>query len=167
MIAIELTGTLINYYFHCKRQCWLSANRIDMEDESQEVHIGKALHEIRLDGKKNTEITIEHIKIDRLTDEYLVEIKKSDADMEASKWQVLYYLKKLREKGIERKGKLELIEKNKVQRKTFYYELDDDSEKELEEVEKSILELIQEKTPPNVIEDKKCKKCAYYAYCYL
>lgn len=138
-----------------------------MEDESQEVHIGKALHEIKLDGKKNTEIAIEHIRIDQLTDEYMIEIKKSDADLEASKWQVLYYLKKLREKGIDRKGKLELIEKNKVNRKTFYYELDLDRERELEEVEKSILSLIHESKPPDVIEDKKCKKCSYYAYCYL
>ncbi|WP_457560902.1 Dna2/Cas4 domain-containing protein, partial [Caminibacter sp.] len=27
----RINGTLINYYFHCKRQCWLSANYISME----------------------------------------------------------------------------------------------------------------------------------------
>lgn len=34
---------------------------------------------------ENTEIQLENIRLDRLTKEYLTEIKKSDADPEASK----------------------------------------------------------------------------------
>jgi len=73
----NITGTLINYYFHCKTQCWLFANKINLEDNSEDVRIGKVLHEINEEKSDNTEIEIENIKIDKLTKDYLVEVKKS------------------------------------------------------------------------------------------
>ena len=95
-----VNGTLINYYFHCKRQCYLHGNRINLEDNSERVNIGKAIHEERSSNSDNTELEIDNIKIDKITKEYLIEVKKSDADVEASKWQLLYYLKVLKSKGI-------------------------------------------------------------------
>ena len=35
----NLTGTIINYFYHCKRQCWLFANKINLEDNSELVKI--------------------------------------------------------------------------------------------------------------------------------
>jgi len=84
-----------------------------MEDNSEQVKIGKAIHEERAENKNNTEIAIDNIRLDKLTKEYLTEVKKSDADAEAAKWQLLYYLKVLKTKGVIRKGKLEFAEKNK------------------------------------------------------
>ncbi|AJA48710.1 CRISPR-associated exonuclease, Cas4 family [Clostridium pasteurianum DSM 525 = ATCC 6013] len=164
---MKITGTIINYYFHCKRQCWLHANRINLEDNSEEVRIGKVLHELKAEGKKNTEISIDNIKIDKITEDYLVEIKKSDADSEAVKWQVLLYLKKLREKGIERKGKIEFIEKNKQDKKIIYIELTDKNEKNLNDFLYNIEQFLIEEEPPAVELKPKCKKCAYYEYCFI
>ena len=42
---MKVNGTLINYYFHCKRQCYLHGNRLNLEDNSELVKIGKAIHE--------------------------------------------------------------------------------------------------------------------------
>lgn len=39
---MNITGTLVNYYIHCKRQCYLMGNKINLEDNSQNVMIGKA-----------------------------------------------------------------------------------------------------------------------------
>lgn len=163
---MEINGTLMNYYMHCKRQCYLHGNRINLEDNSEEVKIGKALHEAK-ENDKNTEITIENIKIDKLTKEYLTEVKKSDADPEAAKWQLLFYLKVLKEKGIERKGKLEFIEKNRKDKKTVILELDDEIEKQLYEYEEEIKQLLLQEEVPPVLNKPKCKKCAYYEYCYI
>ncbi|MDT2266256.1 Dna2/Cas4 domain-containing protein [Paenibacillus larvae] len=96
---MKITGTVVNYYVHCRRQCWLVAHGMNFEDDSEDVRIGRVQHEIRSEGKKNTEIAIEGIKVDKLTDQYVVEVKKSDADVEATKWQTLYYLYVLRQKG--------------------------------------------------------------------
>lgn len=164
---MKVNGTLINYYFHCKRQCWLHGNRLNLEDNSEVVKIGKAIHEEKAEQGKNTELTIDNVKIDKLTNEYLVEVKKSDADVEASKWQLLLYLKVLKGKGIDRKGKLEFVEKNKSKNKTLYVELDEESEIKLDNVVKSIEDLINMEEIPSAINKPTCKKCAYYEYCYI
>lgn len=164
---MRVNGTLINYFFHCKRQCWLHANRLNLEDNSEIVKIGKAIHEEREEKGKNTELSIENIKIDKLTAEYLIEVKKSDADVEASKWQLILYLKILKDKGIERKGKLEFVEKNKSKNKVIYVELNDELIKQLDGIVKEIEMLVEIDSIPNSINKPTCKKCAYYEYCYI
>ena len=164
---MRINGTLINYYFHCKRQCYLHGNRLNLEDNSEEVKIGKAIHEEKAEGKENTEIAIDNIRLDKLTKEYLTEVKKSDADVEASKWQLLYYLSVLKSKGIIRKGKLEFVEKNKKDKKTIIIELTDETENELKVYIEEIVNLLNEEKPPECINKNTCKKCAYYEYCYV
>lgn len=164
---MRVNGTLINYYFHCKRQCYLHGNRLNLEDNSENVKIGKAIHEERSERGKNTEITIDNIKLDKLTTEYLVEVKKSDADVKAATWQLMYYLKVLKSKGIERKGKLEFIEKNKSDKKIIIIELDEENEIRLDKYVKEIEELIINDKIPETLNKGKCKKCAYYEYCYI
>ncbi|GAA0725846.1 CRISPR-associated protein Cas4 [Clostridium malenominatum] len=163
---MKVNGTLMNYYFHCKRQCWLHGNRINLEDNSEDVKIGKAIHEVKSEKNKETEISIDNIKIDKLTKEYLTEVKKSDADIESAKWQLLLYLKVLRDKGIERKGKLEFVEKNKS-KSTIIIELDDEKLLKVEEITKAIENLLLQEYAPEVINEPKCKKCAYFEYCYI
>ena len=139
---MNINGTIINYYFHCKRQCYLHGNRLNMEDNSEQVKIGKAIHEERAENKNNTEIAIDNIRLDKLTKEYLTEVKKSDADAEAAKWQLLYYLKVLKTKGVIRKGKLEFAEKNKKDKKIIIIELTDEVEKELDKYIDEIEQLL-------------------------
>lgn len=163
----KITGTLINYYFHCQTQCWLHANRINLEDNSEDVRIGKVLHEINEAKGKKTEISIDNVKIDKLTKEYLVEVKKSDSDPEAVKWQVLLYLFKLKAKGVIKKGKIEYIETKKQKNKIDYIELTEENEKELQIVLENIQNLIDQKSAPSPKFENKCKKCAYFEYCFI
>lgn len=138
-----------------------------MEDNSEDVRIGKVLHELKAEGKNNTEIAIDNIKIDKLDDIYLVEIKKSDTDLRAVEWQTLFYLEKLKEKGIKRKGKIEIIEKKNSSKKMHYIDLNEDKEKELQKILLEIENLINKERPPEAILKRGCKKCAYYEYCFL
>jgi CRISPR-associated exonuclease Cas4 len=163
---MKINGTLVNYYIHCPRQCYLHAQRINLENNSKDVQIGKALHEIKYKNDDNAELAIENIKIDKLTKEFLVETKKSDSDIEACKWQVIFYLYKLKQKGIERKGKIEFIQKNK-EKQTMIIILDENLEIELMKKIKDIEILVNNNKVPEVINQKKCKKCAYFEYCYI
>lgn len=70
-----MNGTLVNYYFHCKRQCYLFGNGLNMENNSEDVHIGREIHRQKEETQKNTEISIHHIRLDKLTKEYLTEVK--------------------------------------------------------------------------------------------
>jgi len=164
---LDITGTLINYYFHCKTQAWLHANRINLEDNSEDVRIGRVLHEINAQESPNSEISIDNIKIDKLTKDYLVEVKKSDSDPKAVKWQVLLYLYRLKLKGIVKKGKIEFIEKKKQNKKIHFVELDEENEKELLQVLAEIEKLIDLPKPPKPKFERHCKKCAYYEYCFI
>ena len=49
-VHMKVNGTLMNYYFHCKRQCYLHGNRMNLEDNSENVQIGKAIHEEKVRG---------------------------------------------------------------------------------------------------------------------
>lgn len=164
---MKINGTIVNYYFHCKRQCYLHGNHLNLEDNSEIVQIGKALHDEKAKESKNTELSIENIKIDKLTKEYLIEIKKSDADLVASRWQLLFYLKKLKEKGIQRKGKLEIIEKKKSNKKVEIVELTSEAEESLNQYLVDIDKLLAQDVIPQVLNKTSCKNCAYYEYCYI
>ena len=164
---MNVNGTLVNYYFHCKRQCYLLGNKLDLEDNSELVKIGKALHEEKAMDKKNVEIAVENIRLDKLTKEYLTEIKKSDADTEAARWQLIYYLMVLKEKGVKRKGRLQFIEKNKKDKKTEIIELIPELEEKMKEYVVEIKDLLLQDKPPECIHKPMCKKCAYYEYCYI
>jgi CRISPR-associated exonuclease Cas4 len=163
---IKITGTIINYYFHCKTQCWLSANRLNLEDNSEDVHIGRVLHDINEEKSKHAEIALGNVKIDKITDDYVVEFKKSDSDPEAAKWQLLLELFTLKQKGIEKKGRLKYAEKNK-QTKAEVVVLDDTCEAKLLNIFEEINALVEKSTPPSPIFMSKCKKCAYYEYCFI
>lgn len=165
---MKITGTIINYYFHCKRQCYLFAKRINLEDNSEDVRMGKVLHEIRAKDNKNSEIKYENIVLDKVTSKYVEEYKKSDADPEAAKMQLLFYLKQLEDKGITKEGKLIYNEKNnKKGKKIEIVKLDERNIKKLDNCIKEIEELLKQDNVPDIEKDKKCKKCAYYEYCYL
>jgi len=164
---VTTNGTIISYYFICKTKLWLYANRINLEDNSEDVRIGRVLHEINEEQSKNAEISIDNVKIDKITKDYLVEVKKSDSDPEAVKWQVLLYLYIIKQKGIEKRGKIEFIEKNKQDKKVHYVDLTDENEKELLQVLEQIQTLINRPTPPPPKLESKCKKCAYYEYCFI
>ena len=56
---MNINGSLINTYFVCKRKAWLFYNKIGLENNSENVKIGKFYHnqtdknEFPIDGYKN------------------------------------------------------------------------------------------------------------------
>lgn len=163
---MKITGTMINYYFHCKRQCYLFANRLNMEDNSEDVRIGRVLHEIKAKDEKNTEIKFENMVLDKMTQKNIEEFKKSDADIKASRMQLLFYLKNLEEKGVQKEGKLVCMEKNK-QEKVEKVVLNDETRKELENCIDEINKLVNQDEVPKLEKRNTCSRCAYYEYCYI
>ena len=97
----KVTGTMVYYYFVCKRKLWYFSNEINMESENESVILGKLLDEgsFKRDEK--------HINIDDTINidfirEYkeLHEVKKSKAIEEAGVWQTKYYLYYLKQRGV-------------------------------------------------------------------
>ena len=98
----EITGVMFYYYYVCKRKLWYFYHEITMEQNSENVLIGKLLDEesySRNDKHINIDnvINIDYIK----SDEVLHEIKKSRKIEEASIMQVKYYLYYLKKRGVK------------------------------------------------------------------
>lgn len=160
-----MRGSVINSYFYCKRKSWMLFNRIGLENNSDDVEIGKALHKIK--EKKDSEISIDDIKIDSITNNHLIEIKKSDSDIDGALWQLKYYLYVLNKKGIYKKGKIQIIEKNNV-KKDIIVEFNEQIKEEVEEMILEVEKNVKKEEIPEILKDtSKCKKCAYYDYCFI
>lgn len=162
-----MKGTLINYYLHCKRQCYLHAHNIKCEDNSELVKIGKYLHDersktVEKSKAEKSEILLGSIKIDSIEGDYVVEYKKKNSDEKAAKAQLLFYLYTLKQKGIIKKG----ILKFKESRDDILVELTEENENYIRDLIQKVEKVISSDKIPDVLNKPKCKKCAYYDYCY-
>lgn len=165
LLSNNTTGTLIAYYLICQRKLYLHANNLKCEDNSELVKIGKYLHQERqakLREDEDTEILIDSVKIDSIKGDYVIEYKKKNSDEKACIAQLLFYLYTLKQKGIVKKG----ILKFKENRNDLIVELTEENQQYIEDLTKKVEEVITSETIPEVINKPKCKKCAYYDYCY-
>jgi CRISPR-associated exonuclease Cas4 len=160
MSNIKITGTLIKNYFHCKRQAKLYSLGINFQTEITK----KA--EISHKEKNEKEFYFEYlgIKLDNIDfkNNKILEYKKSSSNIQGSKFQVLFYLKKLKEIGIEFTGEiidLDFDEKYKIK-------FDEKNEKEIENKLLEITEFLKEEKIPKTKKFKCCNKCSFYNYCF-
>lgn len=166
---MKTSGVLINYFIHCKRECWLFANDISYNDNSELVKIGKFFHEEKF-GKDKFERGWEEFKADNIEGDYVVEFKKSSSDEKAAEYQLLFYLYKLKQKGIVKKGLLKFKERKNLKPGELQSKeviLTSEKEIELEEIIKKIEELVRNPEMPLPEKKRKCLKCAYYQFCFV
>jgi CRISPR-associated exonuclease Cas4 len=164
----HVTGTLIAYYFYCKRRMWLHANEIRFEDNSEDVAMGKLIEETTyLQRNSNYEqIEFDGIKIDYYDqrNKIIHETKKSPKFEQTHIWQLRYYIYILKKNGIDGvKGVLEYP----TERKTHTVELSLDDIKQIEQLSEEIISVIKSEKCPPIIQSPKCKNCSYYEFCYV
>jgi len=163
---LDFTGTQIHYYLNCKRQLWYFGNHIQMEQESDSVHLGRLLHEQCYQREKK-EIEIDgKIRIDFINKDAVVsEVKKSACAEDSHIWQLKYYLYYLKtRKKIENvAGKIHYPKL----KKTMDVFLTDDDATEIERIMNKISEILQLGVPPKIEKTKICNKCAYFELCFI
>ena len=162
---MNITGMMIYYYFVCKRKLWYFANEVNMEQNSELVSIGKILDETTYTREKKSILIDNQINIDFIQKGAILhEVKKTKAIEEAGEWQIKYYMYYLEQKGvnaIEAKIDYPLLKQTK---EIF---LEDNDRKILQEAIKDIEEIVKKEKIPNKLDDKICRKCAYYDLCYI
>ncbi len=163
--VLGFTGTQINYLFVCKRKLWLSSHGITMEHTSDNVHIGKLVHESSYPRAPNKEIELGPIKIDffKGAGAEVHEVKKSRKLEEAHTFQMLYYLYHLKRRfGVVARGLLDYP----VLRKRVEVELTPEKETNLEGALGQIKTIIEAERPPEPARLPYCRKCSYYEFCW-
>jgi CRISPR-associated exonuclease Cas4 len=133
--------------------------------EDDFLEIGRLIHENTY-LRERKEILLNHIKIDLIKkgeDNFIIaEIKKSSRFLLPSRMQLLFYLYKLKNMGINLKGEL-LVPK---ERKREKIELTLEGEEEIKNTIKEIREIIRKDKPPQASKIKFCQKCAYNEFCW-
>lgn len=164
---MQITGTLIQYYFFCKRQLWLHSNEIRMETGFDLVEMGNLIQEesYQQRSEKYEQIEIGPIKIDFFDKKYRIihEVKKSSKFHETHIWQLKYYIYIFEQAGIE--GVSGILEYPK-ERKTEEVILSIPDKERIEELKQEIEAIVYSTNVPGVLNSSKCKNCAYYDFCY-
>lgn len=158
------TGTQINYFMVCRRKLWLFSRNVKMEHESDLVKLGRLLHESSY--RRSHEVMLDSIAIDFIReDDQLVlhEVKKSRALEKAHVMQLLYYLYYLKNRGVEAVGKIDYPKL----RKTMSVKLTAEKEEEMEDILRSIHEILTGEGPPEVVKKRICRKCSYFEFCWI
>lgn len=163
---LKYTGTMVNYYFVCKRKLWLFAHNINFEQDSDIVTLGKLIAQSSYE-REDREIDIDQrIVIDWIDFENKVihEVKKSDAIEEAHVWQVKYYIYYLESKGaVGFRGE---INYPKLHRRQTVVLSDDDREA-LKRVLEDIEKVVSSERPPEREKTPICRSCSYLHFCWI
>ncbi|TAJ12455.1 CRISPR-associated protein Cas4 [Marinilabiliaceae bacterium JC017] len=165
---MQITGTHFNYYLVCQRKLWLFANGINMEHASDLVYEGKIMHEKSYPQRSTRykEIELPGIKIDFYDsiNKVIHETKKSRKEHNSHTWQLKYYIFRLEKAGLEEvSGLLEYPKEHKTE-EVFLSQPD---RERIREIETDIHAIIHREQCPPKINKPKCKKCAYYDFCYI
>ena len=162
---MKVRGVFVNYYFICKRALWLESRRINYTNDYMEI--GKLIHRKSYAKLKRREVVFsEKVAFDIVRDGKkmeVYEIKKSSAAMDASIWQLKYYLYLLKEGGVEARGIL-LIPREK---KRIEVMLEKSDEMELKKIIDNIKRIISSPKPPKPRRIKYCDKCSYHDFCWV
>lgn len=165
MEANEVTGIMVYYYHVCKRKLWYFVHGIRMEDDNQNVKLGKLLDETSY-IRDNKHIMIDGIiNLDFIKGNNVIhEVKKSKSIEEAGIMQVKYYLYYLYNKGLpDMKAKIDYP----LLKQSISIELNDDDFKMMEDVVAHIIEIANSDEVPELIKDNICRKCAYHDICFI
>lgn len=161
----KVNGTQINYYFVCKTKLWLFSHNIQLEHESENVKLGKILHEDSFKREKDflidNLINVDFIKITDFIE--IHEVKKTQKMEKSHEFQLLYYMYYLKkQKDIDNiKGFLN-YPKNRKKKEIF---LTEEKEEELSTIIVDITRII-EGNMPKPKKSRICSKCAYFEFCF-
>jgi CRISPR-associated exonuclease Cas4 len=162
---MDVNGTLLWYYNICKREVWLMNRAIVPDQHNDNIDLGRFIHEQSY-SRKDKEVSFGNVKFDvvfKSKDKLIIgETKKTSKYKEASKWQLLFYLRVLKQAGINAEGVL-LCPQEKKRTPIL---LNKENEESLDEMIEDIKKICSTKYP---IKPKKipfCKNCAYKEYCF-
>ena len=162
---VKVSGTLMWYYFVCKREVWLMSREVTPFEEDDLLEIGRLIHEDSYKREKK-EVDLFSMKIDVLRKAngrlLIGEMKKSSSYLMPARMQLLFYLYRLKEMGISAEGEL-LVPKERKKEKVI---LSEEAEKKVKNAISDIQKIIALETPPPAVKTHFCSRCAYKDFCF-
>lgn len=140
------------------------AHELNPREDYDRLELGRLLHEESY-KRDDKEIIIGDVRLDLIREEHgkilVGEVKKSSHFTLPAIMQVCFYLRQLKERGIDAEGQL-LFPK---ERKKLKVELSDENERQLDAAISDIRLLMALPAPPPYVYGNFCAHCAYLEFC--
>lgn len=161
----KISGMLYSYYFVCQRKLWYSAHNIDMEQENDNVLIGRLIDQNSYSREDKSILIDETINIDFIRKNVIHEIKKSNRFDDIAINQAKYYIHYLKKLNMEVEKAVVDYPLLKIKEEVFLTDEDGlEIEKNLDEIQK----IISLERPPDQFPSRSiCRKCAFYDLCFV
>jgi CRISPR-associated exonuclease Cas4 len=160
----HVTGTLIWYWFVCKREVWLMAHELNPREDFEKLQLGRLVHEEAY-KRDDKEITIGNVRLDLIREKegrvLVGEVKKSSSFVEPEIMQLTFYLRELRNMGVDADGQLMFP----TERRKLAVELTPESEQKLDAAIADIEHIMAANVPPPFERTHFCGQCAYFEFC--
>ncbi|MEM0492531.1 MAG: CRISPR-associated protein Cas4 [Candidatus Thermoplasmatota archaeon] len=162
---MNITGVMVQYYKACKRELWFFAHQINMDYESDDIAVGRLIHDKSFSREKKN-INLGDVSFDFVEEDgepRIYEIKKSSKLVEPVRYQLYYYLWYVKKMGIEAKGILVYPREKKREELRLTPKI----EKEISNIVCDIPLIIAQPVPPDAQKKPYCKRCTYYELCMV
>ncbi len=160
----RITGVTIQYYYSCHREVWFYTHFFDPEQNTNDMKLGRMLHEKAYKGKGKRSISIGDSVVDLLQNGKTIiisEVVKSSKLIQPKIKQLQYYLWLLRKQGIHAKGLVRVPK----ERKKITVPYSEEIENEMPRIIQDILRIAGLPIPPEYSPKPYCKNCAYKEFC--
>lgn len=157
-----LNGTIIKSYIACKRQGWLASRKLTPLVSNTYIQMGTALSNIRKESSKR----IGNIEIDEIEKgKHIIvkEYKKTFSNIEASKMQLLFYMKNLKEELNLSKIDGYIISEETNEK--LFLPFDSKNEEKIDKLINEILVALNNNQIPKFTRTKLCDYCGHNIYC--
>lgn len=162
----RITGTLVWYSMICEREVWLMAHELEPDRDDARLEWGRFLGEMSYPRSRKREINLPGMKLDIVeshgTRIVVGEVKASSRFVEATRMQMLFYLWRLRESGVEAEGELRFPR----ERRRMRIVLNASAEADLRHVIERVEAIMQRPFPPPARRIAYCRTCAYREFCW-
>ncbi len=160
-----ISGTYIWYYFICHREVWLLSRQIEPDQEHESILLGR-LNDQNSYARGKKYLYFEGGVVDLYREQngtlIISEVKKSSRFEESARMQLLFYLLKLRENGVDATGELRIPKEKKV----VPVRLDPEEEAALNNACEKIEAIVAQEKPPLPKRCRYCRGCAYLEFCW-
>lgn len=157
-----LNGTIIKSYIACKRQGWLASRKLTPLVSNTYIQMGTALSNIRKESSKR----IGNIELDEIEkNKHIIvkEYKKTFSNIEASKMQLLFYMRNLKEELNLNKIDGYIISEETSEK--LFLSFDTKNEEKINQFIDEILIALNNNQIPKLTRTKLCDYCGHNFYC--
>ena len=158
----NLNGTIIKSYMACKRQGWLASRKLTPLVSNVFIQTGTSLSNLR----KNTSKKFGNIELDEIIKgKHIIvkEYKKTFSNIEASKMQLLFYMKNLKEELNLNKIDGYIISEETNEK--LFLPFDSKNEEKINKLIDEILVALNNSQIPKFTRTKLCDYCGHNMYC--